>query len=274
MIDTKENKNPLCLKWSPVSGVGLVVFAQTGMWTSCGRLLFLLQSKNTQTFIREVLSGVLICEWQATAAAAGLSPNTAGGYAPVTFNLWLREGLPHLSRWHHLSVSTVAPSTLQETRVNAAHICPTSRYYLALKGFGWRPRSESWSVICILYHRRLSWCVRTVRKSWISVIFQHMFFSDILDCECLLFLFSSSPPLYEPVSGRRCKSSAMDTSSPAPSPGPLLRASCCSPSPPPHPPLTPSPPQHTCPPRPSPSSSPTSPLQTRLWPGASIINKA
>lgn len=274
MIDTKENKNPLCLKWSPVSGVGLEVFAQTGMWTSCGRLLFLLQSKNTQTFIREVLSAVLICEWQATAAAAGLFPNTAGGYTPVTFNLWLREGLPHLSRWHHLSVSTVAPSTLQETRVNAAHICPTSRYYLALKGFGWRPRSESWSVICILYHRRLSWCVRTVRKSWISVIFRHMFFSDILDCECLvflfLFLFSSSPPLYEPVSGRRCKSSAMDTSSPAPSPGPLLRASCCSPSPPPHPPSphlplnTPVHPVHLPPPPPPPHCKPASGLVLQL----------
>lgn len=44
---------------------------------------------------------------------------------------------------------------------------------------------------------------------------------------------SSSPPLSEVVSGRRCKSSAMDTSSPAPSPGPLLRASCCSAAPPP-----------------------------------------
>ena len=159
-----------------VSGVGLVVFAQTGMWTSCGRLLFLLQSKSTQTFIREVLSGVLICEWQATTAAAGLCPNTAGGYAAVTFNLWLREGLPHLSRWHHLSVSTVAPSTLQETRVNTVHICPTSRYYLTLKGFRWRPRSESWCVICVLYHRRLSWCVRTVRKSRISVIFSYVLF--------------------------------------------------------------------------------------------------
>lgn len=108
------------------------------------------------------------------------------------------------------------------------------------------------------------------------MIFQHMFFSDILDCECLvflflfLFLFSSSPPLYELVSGRRCKSSAMDTSSPAPSPGPLLRASCCSPSPPPHPPSphlplnTPVHPVHLPPPPPPPHCKPASGLVLQL----------
>lgn len=59
------------------------------------------------------------------------------------------------------------------------------------------------------------------------------------------FLIVWTPPPPDLVSGRSCSSAAMDTSSPAPSPAPLLRASCCSPGPPLHPEHT-FPTPHTC----------------------------